>query len=157
MFLHRDKEWFAAVGRIHEFLYGYIDKAMKQYHDEKAQPQQADDKSGGKRNDFLWTLMGQVHDRLEIRTQLIGVWFPSNETTSILMSNVVFALARNPQVVQRLRQDIVAYGDKPLTFEGLRSIAYLRYIINESEWCSSFQTCNISADLCEPSPPSLPG
>lgn len=157
MFLHRDKAWFAAVDRIHEFLYEYIDKAMKQYHDAKAQHQQAGDKFDGERNDFLWTLMGQVHDRLEIRTQLIGVWFPSNETTSILMSNVVFALARNPQVVQRLRQDIVAYGDKPLTFEGLRSIAYLRYIINESECGAALSKPAIRTDLCEPSPSPLSG
>ncbi|EAW25754.1 uncharacterized protein NFIA_045740 [Aspergillus fischeri NRRL 181] len=48
------------------------------------------------------------------------------------MSNTLFALARHPEVVEKLRKEILDYGDKPLTFEGLRFMVYLRWTINES-------------------------
>lgn len=133
LFLHRDKEWFAACKRIHGFLEGYIDKAYQQLEEEKRTEKPATYANGEPRTDFLWTIARHVPDKLELRTQLTGVWIPSNETTSIHMSNAIYALARHPRVVEKLREEILAYGDKPLTFEGLRSMDYLRYVINESK------------------------
>lgn len=139
LFLHRDKKWFAACKRIHNFLDGYIDKAYKDLEDEKS-GKTAVYENGKPRDDFLWTIARQVPDKLELRTQLTGVWIPSNETTSILMSNVLFALARHPEVVEKLRAEIVGHGDKALTFESLRSLAYLRWTINESRCKTSAVT-----------------
>lgn len=132
LFLHRDKEWLAACNRIHGFLDGYIQKAYSQLEDLR-KGQKPLNANGTNRDDFLWTIAGKVPDPIELRTQLTGVWIPSNETTSILMSNTLWALARHPDVVRKLRQEIIQYGDKPLTFEGLRSLVYLRYVINESK------------------------
>jgi cytochrome P450 monooxygenase len=132
LFLHRDKDWFAACKRIHGFLDNYIDKAYEQLEEERrGKPARYSD--GRLREDFLWTIARQIPDRKELRTQLTGVWIPSNETTSILTSNTIFALARNPAVVHRLREEIIGYGNRPLTFEGLRSLKYLRWVINESK------------------------
>jgi len=133
LFLHRDKEWFAACKRIHGFLDTYIDKAYRDLEDEK-KGIIARHKDGQPRDDFLWTIARKIPDKLELRTQLTGVWIPSNETTSILMSNTLFALARHPEVVEKLRREIIAFGDKPLTFEALRSLVYLRWTVNESKW-----------------------
>ncbi|PSN60128.1 cytochrome P450 [Corynespora cassiicola Philippines] len=131
LFLHRDRDWLAACGRIHDFLDGHIEKAYQQLQDSKrGKPALYTDHQP--RNDFLWTIAGQIPDRLELRTQLTGVWIPSNETTSIFVSNTLFALARCPDVVIKLRQEILDYGDQPLTFTGLRSLTYLRWILNES-------------------------
>lgn len=133
LFFHRDKEWFAACKRLHGFLDGYISKAYEQLEEEKRTGKPALHRDGRPRDDFLWSIAAKVQDPIELRTQLNGVWIPSNETTSILMSNTMFALARHPDVVTKLRKEILEYGDKPLTFSGLRSLPYLRYIINESE------------------------
>lgn len=135
LFLHHDPEWLAACKRIHVFLDGHIERVCKQLDDER-HGKLATRKNGLARDDFLWTIARQVPDRLELRTQLTGVWIPSNETTSILMSNTLFALARHPDVVQKLRKEVLEYGDKPLTFEGLRSMNYLRWTVNESEHSS---------------------
>ncbi|MCJ1443965.1 MAG: hypothetical protein MMC23_004465 [Stictis urceolatum] len=132
LFLHRDKEWFAACKRVHGFLEGYIDKAYQQLGEEQNTEKPALDVNGEPRSDFLWTIARHVPNKLELRTQLTGVWIPSNETTSILMSNTLFALARHPEVVAKLRKEVLEYGDKPLTFEGLRSLNYMRYVVNES-------------------------
>ena len=133
LFLHRDKEWFAACKRVHGFLEGYIDKAYQQLGEEQNTEKPALDVNGEPRSDFLWTIARHVPNKLELRTQLTGVWIPSNETTSILMSNTLFALARHPEVVAKLRKEVLEYGDKPLTFEGLRSLNYMRYVVNESK------------------------
>ncbi|KAM7215915.1 putative cytochrome P450 [Rhypophila decipiens] len=126
MFLHRDKEWLAACNRINTYLDTHIDQAYSQVAEEKL-----GEASLG-RDDLLWSLARLVPDKTELRAHLLGVWVPSNETTSILMSNTIFALARHPHVVQKLREEVLAYGDKRLTFEGLRSLSYLRWTINET-------------------------
>lgn len=133
LFLHRDKEWFAACKRIQGFLERYIDKAYRQLEEEGRTGKPAACANGEPRSDFLWTIARHVPDKLELRTQLTGVWIPSNETTSIHMSHTLFALARHPEVVEKLRGEILDYGDKALTFEGLRSMDYLRWTVNESE------------------------
>ncbi|KAL3477707.1 putative cytochrome P450 [Aspergillus californicus] len=132
VFLHRDSAWIAACKRIHVFLDSYIDDAYAQLKAEKEEGKPALQANGKPRDDFLWTIARHVPDKQELRTQLTGVWIPSNETTSILMSNTLFALARNPRVVEKLRKEILAYGDGPLTFEGLRSLNYLRWTVNET-------------------------
>ncbi|KAM0802942.1 putative cytochrome P450 [Usnea florida] len=132
LFLHRDKEWFAACKRIHGFLERYIDIAYQQLEEEKRSGKPASYANGEPRSDFLWTIARHVPDKLELRTQLTGVWIPSNETTSIHMSHAIFALARHPEVVKKLRKEILDYGAKALTFEGLRSMDYLRWTVNET-------------------------
>ncbi|TVY82883.1 Cytochrome P450 monooxygenase lepH [Lachnellula suecica] len=132
LFLHRDKKWFAACKRIHEFLDGYINKAYQDLEDEKNSGKAAVYASGKPRDDFLWTIVKRISDKLECRNELTAVWIPSNETTSIFMSNTIYALARYPEIVAKIRKEVLDYGDKPLTFEGLRSMEYLRWTINES-------------------------
>jgi cytochrome P450 monooxygenase len=145
LFLHRDREWLAACKRIHDFLDAYTDKAVEQLHHTKlGKPARSPD--GRPRNDFLWTIAGKVPDRLELRTQLTGVWIPSNETTSIFLSSTLYTLARDPEIVNRLRKEMLRYGDQPLTFTGLRSLTYLRWILNESKtsaliWLGSVEDC----------------
>ncbi|KAL2071164.1 hypothetical protein VTL71DRAFT_12399 [Oculimacula yallundae] len=127
VFLHRDEKWFAAVKRVHVFLDRYIDQVFEDLRKFK--------KGGSideQRSDFLWTIAPHVPEKEALRSQLLGVFFPSNETTSILISNVIFALGRHPRVMEKLRAEIMSYGDAKLTWEQLRSMTYLRYVINET-------------------------
>lgn len=133
VFLHHDKDWLRACKRIHGFLDSYIDKAYSQLDEERNSGKPATYSDGRPRNDFLWTIARHIPDKLELRTQLTGVWIPSNETTSILITNTIFALSHNPRVVQKLREEILGCRDQALTFERLRSLEYLRWVINESE------------------------
>lgn len=133
LFLHRDGEWFAACKRIQKFLDDYINKAYRELEEEKSNGKHAVYANGKPRDDFLWTIVKRIPDKLECRNQLTAVWIPSNETTSIFMSNTLYALARHPEAVAKIRKEVLDYGDKPITFEGLRSLGYLRRTINESK------------------------
>lgn len=137
LFLHRDKEWFSACKRVHDFLDGYIDTTYKQLARDQTEGISTTEESGESRDDLLWTIAGQVPDPIELRTQLLGVWIPSNDTTSILMSNTIWALARHPQAVQKLRQEVLLHTEPELiSFEQLRSMNYLRWTISEGKWPS---------------------
>lgn len=131
LFLYRNRGWFDAVYRVHAFLDKHIDRAFEQLQAEKNG--ESAKLNGEERSDFLWTIAPHVPDKTALRSQLIGVFFPSNETTSILISNVIYALARHPHVVEKLRSEILSCSDAPLTWESLRSMVYLRWVVNESK------------------------
>ena len=45
--------------------------------------------------------------RVEIRDQVLGVLFPARDATALGISNVFFFLARHPEVLQKLRSEIL--------------------------------------------------
>lgn len=48
------------------------------------------------------------------------------------MANVLFHLARNPEVWSQLRAESLALGDVPITFEVLKSLKIFKWVINET-------------------------
>ncbi|KAK4240413.1 cytochrome P450 [Achaetomium macrosporum] len=125
---HHDPKWLAKVELVHRFLDAHIDKTLAEVAKCKESGLPSD------RTDLLWVMANQLPDKLPLRSQLIGVWVPSNDTTSVLISNAIYALARHPHVVKKLRDEILEHAPpgKPITWEQLRSLRYLRYVINET-------------------------
>jgi cytochrome P450 monooxygenase len=74
-----------------------------------------------------------VRDEEELRSQLCLVFVPNNDTTSIFISNCIWHLARDHEAWQKLRKEVLDYGDQPITFESLRSMPYLNGVLNESK------------------------
>lgn len=128
MFLHRDKEWLAAVKVVRGFVDERIDATLAQINAIKNGSEQP-----GTRTDLLWDISQRLPEKEPLRGQIMAVFIPSNDTTSILISNAIYALARYPNVWKKLRQCVIDLGDRPITFETLRSLRYLNYILNESK------------------------
>jgi cytochrome P450 monooxygenase len=126
---HHDAKWLEKVALVHRFLDAHIDKTLAEVTKSNESGIVSD------RTDLLWVMANQLQDKLALRSQITGVWVPSNDTTSILISNAFYALARHPHVVKKLREEILSMAppDKPVTWDLLRSLRYLRYVINESE------------------------
>ena len=74
----------------------------------------------------------QVRDPVELRFQVLNVFLPARDSTGIALSNVFFNLARNPHVWTELREQALALGDEPLTFELLKSLPLFKYVLFES-------------------------
>jgi cytochrome P450 monooxygenase len=127
LFLHRDSKWLEAVSVIRDFIDGNIDKTLAELQDYKATGQES------KRTDLLWDMARQHQDKELLRGQIIAVFIPSNDTTSILISNAFYALARNPRVWAKLQEEVAALGDAPLNFDLLRGVRYVNWVLNESE------------------------
>ena len=63
----------------------------------------------------------------------------AQETTSVLISNVFFLLARHPNVWQRLRQEALSLGDDEIGVDTLQKLKYLRNVLNESESLNEYR------------------
>jgi cytochrome P450 monooxygenase len=86
----------------------------------------------GHRYILLNEMAKHIQDPIELRYQMLNVFMPSRDTTSVLLANCLFHIARNPAIWTKLRTESVALGDKPLTFELLKSLHYFRYVLFET-------------------------
>lgn len=71
-----------------------------------------------------------------LRTLFIG----GTDTTQVLLANIMWMIARHPEVVRKLREEILEAfpnGVRP-DLAQLRSMKYLKAVINESKSCSLF-------------------
>ena len=78
--------------------------------------------------------MERTTDVSDIRSQLLSVLLPAHEATGVALTNIFFNLVRNPRVYEGLRVEILASGEdrSDWTFERLKSLKYLQYVINET-------------------------
>lgn len=83
---------------------------------------------------LLNEMVKQTQDKLDLRSQILAVFMPSRDTTAFLVSNVFHVLARKPYIWAKLRKEIFSFEAQPLTFELLKSMRYLQWVINESTY-----------------------
>jgi len=133
-FLYRDPLWFESIRIVHNFVEKQIDRAIEgEKQRQQKGPGEPIESELNHRYVLLDEMVKHTQDKLDLRSQIIAVFMPSRDTTSFLVANVFHALARNPKVFTKLRQETMAVvGDQPLTYELLKSIKYLQWVINES-------------------------
>lgn len=86
------------------------------------------------RHILAYDLVSRSRDIGDVRNQLLNIFLPAHEAVGVASTNAFFHLARNPHVYQKLRQEILKAEaeDKNWTFERLKSVKYLQFVINES-------------------------
>ncbi|KAJ5205297.1 Cytochrome P450 [Penicillium cf. griseofulvum] len=81
---------------------------------------------------FSHELSKQTLDKTNMTDQILSIIFAGRDTTASLLGIVFFYLARRPDVWDRLRNEIIALdGEKP-SFEVLKSMTYLTWVLNET-------------------------
>jgi cytochrome P450 monooxygenase len=140
---------------VHDFIDRQIDRAYK----ERAEKETGSDASNpglsqnavtkSERTDLLWTMVGNVpKDRERLRSEMLLLFVPNNDTTSIFISNVFWNLARFPHVYAKVREEVLAIGeDAPLTYETLRAMKYMEAVLNESKSRAPFFDCERSLQV----------
>ena len=70
----------------------------------------------------------------EIRNQLLNVFLPAHDAAGVALTNVFFHLARHPTVYSNLRREIFEMqgDDAEWTFERMKSLRYLQYVMQET-------------------------
>ena len=82
---------------------------------------------------FLNELSKQTSDPIAIRSELLNILVAGRDTTASLISIVWFILARRPDIWEKLRAAVNKLeGQKP-TFQDLKGMDYMRWILNESK------------------------
>jgi hypothetical protein len=71
-------------------------------------------------------------DHKTLRAQVLHILLASRDTVACLLSNLVFALSKEPAVYSRLRQEVLdcTGSDRP-NIEQLHSMKYLKWCVNE--------------------------
>ncbi|KAM0808994.1 putative Cytochrome P450 monooxygenase [Seiridium cardinale] len=129
LFLFRHQSWRDAVDVVHQYLNRQIDSTFAEL-DEFDKLGKSPDESP--RTDLLWYMAQNLRDKEALRSQVCLIFVPNNDTTSILISHVLWNLARRPEIYAQCRAEIKAHGDAELTFTALRNMKYLNAVINET-------------------------
>ena len=136
LWLFRDTKWLNAVATVHAYIDKHIDRTFEEMQREEALQMEklAATEDEQERSDLLWYMAHNLkHDRAALRSQVLLLFVPNNDTTSIFISHVFWNLARRPDVWAKVHAEVSAHGDAPLTFESLRAMKYLNSVLNESK------------------------
>ena len=80
---------------------------------------------------FLHSLAKETGDEKELRDQILHTLVAGRDTTASLMSSTLFVLARRADVWSKLRAEVATLNGKPPTFEEIKEMKYLRYVLHE--------------------------
>ena len=124
-----NKKWKDSLTKVHAFVDKHVGHAL-------AETNTGIDSEIGVPTHHRYVLIREmareIRDPIELRFQVINVFFPARDSTGIALSNALFNLARNPKVWTELREQALALGDRPVTFEVLKSLHLFRYVLFES-------------------------
>ena len=117
---------------MHSFIDKYVERAVNDRSHEQEKTSKSVDQQ--QKHYILLNEMAKVtKDEADLRYQILNVFLAGHESTAIALSNIFFHLARSPAAWQKIRSEVIAIGTAPLTFELLKGMQYLRYVISESK------------------------
>ena len=116
----RDKKFWESCAVARGFVKLQVDKALL-YSEKESE-----------RAVLAYGLSKVTQDRDDIRNQLLNVFLPAHDATAVVLTNVFFNLARHHGVWDKLRREILDIHSEQLTFERLKSLTYLQYVIKET-------------------------
>ena len=125
-----DKDWKSSYTKVHRFIDQHVERALRETKDEDKTD--VDSQPVRKRYVLLNEMAKQIRDPIKLRYQVLGVFMPARDTTSIAVGNTLFQLARHPHIWTKLRQTSLQLGKETLTFEKLKSLAEFRYVLLET-------------------------
>lgn len=126
--------WFAK-----RRIFTYVDKFIQE-------AQRDNEVAGVKTGNFLADLSAATTDRKVLRDQMLHILVANRDTIACLLSNLFFVLAKNPDVYEKLREEILAHvGDEPPSSQDLKKLEYLKWCIQE---CKQFKHSSSSEIPC---------
>ncbi|KAG2019378.1 hypothetical protein GB937_005292 [Aspergillus fischeri] len=134
MMFYRDKQFSNAVADARSYVDRFVQKAIDyrialdngQYVSEEAR------KVNEQQYVFLHELSKRTLNKTELTDQLLNILLAGRDTTASLLSITFFTMARRPDIWNKLRQEVLALGGRKPSFEDLKSMTYLTWVLNES-------------------------
>ena len=127
-----------AIATVHEYVDAYVDKALNFRSSlGKLEDPSAPAVKKTEKYVFLQELSKLTDNRETLRDELLTLFFAGRDTTSALLTNLFFALSRNPLVWQKLCTEVNQLDGRIPTVEELKTMKYLGLCINESKSLST--------------------
>lgn len=121
--------YWAGLDVLNRFVNQYIERALQLSPAELESNAKAD-----KGYTFLHAISSFTRDRKILRDQIVAVLLAGRDTTASTLSWTLYEFARNPNVVAKLRAEILSTmgPDRTPTYEDLKNMTYLKAVINEA-------------------------
>ena len=132
MWLGQDKRWIEATKIIHQYIEKQVQEAIasrKTAH----QSTPLNEANEMPRYTLLKRMADLTDDRLDLRHQILHVFLPGHESTGIVLGSAFFELARRPESWEKLRHEVFSTSKDEPTYEEIKSMKYLRWVLNESK------------------------
>ncbi|KAL8725263.1 MAG: hypothetical protein Q9166_007465 [cf. Caloplaca sp. 2 TL-2023] len=125
--------WSSSVGKDIKYVHQFVDHYVKLGLEwRKKQDVEKSASKTGERYIFLYELVKAIQDPVRIRSELLNILLAGRDTTANLLTNIWFVLAKRPDIWAKLRQEVDALSGEQPTFEQIKDMKYLRYLMNES-------------------------
>ncbi|KAF6813323.1 cytochrome P450 [Colletotrichum sojae] len=119
----------AGLKVMNRFVNKFIERALRLSPEELASKSKSD-----QGYTFLHELASFTRDRKVLRDQLVAVLLAGRDTTASTLSWVIYELGRHPEVVRKLRAEIIEQIglDREPTYADLKNMKYLQNVMNET-------------------------
>lgn len=131
LFLYFNRDFNKACKTVHSFVDSIIAKALADR--EKGDLKVSDGSKGKSQHNFLEGLVNSMTDPQRLRSELLNILLAGRDTTAALLSHVFYTLARRTDVWAKLEAEVEELNGRAPTYERLKNMTYLRYILNESK------------------------
>lgn len=123
------KSFHKALGVLNRFVDRYIDEALRLPAEELEKKTKSDEGYT-----FLHAIATYTRDRQVLRDQLVAVLLAGRDTTAVTLSWLFYELSNHPEVVEKLRQEIIDRVGlhRVPTYDDLKSMRYLQHTLNET-------------------------
>ncbi|EXF74394.1 cytochrome P450 [Colletotrichum fioriniae PJ7] len=118
----------AGLNVMNDFVNKFIERALRLSPEELASKTKSD-----QGYTFLHELASFTRDRKVLRDQLVAVLLAGRDTTAASLSWTLYELGRHPEVVRKLRAEIIEQVglDREPTYADLKNMKYLQNVMNE--------------------------
>jgi len=149
MLLFHNSQFKGDLKLCHEFVDHFVRKGLeyrKTLDLEKADTEPKMEE----RYVFLKELVKRTADPIQIRSELLNVLLAGRDSTASLLSDVWFILARRPDIWAKLRAEVDELGGEKPTYQQIKDMKYLKWVLNECERPPPTYTSPTSADPIDP-------
>ncbi|KAI9736526.1 MAG: hypothetical protein M1818_006037 [Claussenomyces sp. TS43310] len=127
--LYRNKRFDEACLRIHNFVDGIVYKALEY---RKLQQRNLGNEKGTGKYVFLTELSKETDDPKRLRDESLNLLLAGRDSTAGLLGHTFHALARRPDVWEKLMAEVDTLGGARPDYDTLKSLKYVRNVLYEA-------------------------
>jgi cytochrome P450 len=124
---YRNKRFYESCHAAHDFVDKYVAGALQRRHDGKTTEHK------GEKYIVLDEIVKETQDPDQLRSAVLNILLAGRDTTASLLGNTFFVLSQRPDVWDKIKAEVDNLGGRKPTYEALRDLKYIRYVLNESE------------------------